>query len=110
MVLSAEEKLRRARERYHRMKVDRPEVFSAVKQRKGEVTRRWNADQSADPIKRAANAQRMRLYRAFRSRQKSSLPVVIQGGPVAAAATEDDARHQAHGAGEGGVAPEDGAL
>jgi hypothetical protein len=79
MALTREERNRRHRERYDRLKSEAPEQYAAVKLRKRVVSHRYNEDISADPIKRAANAERMKRYRAFRSAQKLSTPPVQEG-------------------------------
>jgi hypothetical protein len=83
MVLSLEERRKRERDRYHRMKVERPEAYAGIRARQAVVIRNWNASVASDPIRRAAEAERKRLSRASKSARKLSLGSV-QGVPVAA--------------------------
>jgi hypothetical protein len=81
MADSYQKKLARSKARYQEMKTERPEEFEAFRQRQLVATRRWNAAVAEDPVKRAANAERMRSYRA-RKREELLAAANTNGGCV----------------------------
>jgi hypothetical protein len=85
MALTYEQKLERSRARYQQMKSERPEEYKALRSSKLEGIRRHNLLISNDPVRRAANAERMRKYRAFKAAQKLSLGY----GTAESGATQD---------------------